>query len=163
MINKQNLWFLTLFSLILVLSVYYITMPDNLLNNLEVNTPTKEVSINIRESEVLTALRVADDEEILKEMDNLQKILLDESTPAEEKSNAYDSLKELNLNKGKEQMLEQKVMERHNLKCYIKIKNDQIKVVATSDKHDAELANKIIRTIQEHFKDQMYITVKFQP
>ena len=31
MINKQNLWFLTLFSLILVLSVYYITMPNELL------------------------------------------------------------------------------------------------------------------------------------
>ena len=37
MINKQNLWFLTLFSLILVLSVYYITMPNNLLT-----TATKE-------------------------------------------------------------------------------------------------------------------------
>ena len=31
MINKQSLWFLTLFSLILVLSVYYITMPNDLL------------------------------------------------------------------------------------------------------------------------------------
>ena len=31
MINKKNLWFLTLFSLILVLSVYYITMPSELL------------------------------------------------------------------------------------------------------------------------------------
>ena len=31
MINKQKLWFLTLFSLILVLSVYYITMPNELL------------------------------------------------------------------------------------------------------------------------------------
>ena len=31
MINKQKLWFLTLFSLILVLSVYYITMPSELL------------------------------------------------------------------------------------------------------------------------------------
>ena len=31
MINKQNLWFLTLFSLILVLSVYYVTMPNDLL------------------------------------------------------------------------------------------------------------------------------------
>ena len=30
MINKQNMWFLTLFSLILVLSVYYITMPNDL-------------------------------------------------------------------------------------------------------------------------------------
>ena len=31
MINKKNLWFLTLFSLILVLSIYYITMPSELL------------------------------------------------------------------------------------------------------------------------------------
>ena len=31
MINKKNLWFLTLFSLILVLSVYYITMPSEML------------------------------------------------------------------------------------------------------------------------------------
>ena len=33
MISKQNLWFLTLFSLILVLSVYYITMPNDLLKD----------------------------------------------------------------------------------------------------------------------------------
>ena len=29
--NKQKIWFLTLFSLILILSVYYITMPKELL------------------------------------------------------------------------------------------------------------------------------------
>ena len=161
MINKQNLWFLTLFSLILVLSVYYITMPDNLLKNLNEEEKKSIETANIRESEVLTALRVADDEEILKEMDNLQQILLDESIGTEEKSNAYDSLKELNLNKGKEQQLEQKIMETHNLKCYIKIKNDQIKVVVATNNHDSDLANKIIRTIQESFKEQMYITVKF--
>ena len=33
MINKRSIWFLTLFSLILVLSVYYITMPSELLLN----------------------------------------------------------------------------------------------------------------------------------
>ena len=30
MINKQGLWFLTLFSLILVLSIYYITMSNEI-------------------------------------------------------------------------------------------------------------------------------------
>ena len=29
MINKQSLWFLTLFSIILVLGVYYVAMPTN--------------------------------------------------------------------------------------------------------------------------------------
>ena len=31
MINKQNLWFLTLFCLILVLGVYYVALPNDLL------------------------------------------------------------------------------------------------------------------------------------
>ena len=30
MINKKNLWFLTLFSLVLVLSIYYVTMPNEI-------------------------------------------------------------------------------------------------------------------------------------
>ena len=30
MINKRNIWFFTLFSLIIVLSVYYITMQNEL-------------------------------------------------------------------------------------------------------------------------------------
>ena len=33
MIKKQSLWFLTLFSLVLVLGVYYITMPTQILEN----------------------------------------------------------------------------------------------------------------------------------
>ena len=72
MINKQNLWFLTLFSLILVLSVYYITMPNDLLiasNSTETKeknkTTTEKESDKDAISEVddLTALRVNLDEE----------------------------------------------------------------------------------------------------
>ena len=36
--NKQNLWFLTLFSLILILGVYYITMPNSLLEKVAEET-----------------------------------------------------------------------------------------------------------------------------
>jgi len=59
MINKKNLWFLTLFSLILVLSVYYITMPSELLvsNNSE-NIDTIET--NVEESNVVEALKTED-------------------------------------------------------------------------------------------------------
>ena len=45
MINKKSLWFLTLFSLILVLSIYYITMPSELLLTGN-NAPNKEESEN---------------------------------------------------------------------------------------------------------------------
>ena len=42
MINKKSLWFLTLFSLILVLSIYYITMPSELL--LKTNSKNHHIS-----------------------------------------------------------------------------------------------------------------------
>ena len=53
MINKQNLWFLTLFSLILVLSVYYITMPNDLLiasNQVDKSDTKNKVKANIEKS-----------------------------------------------------------------------------------------------------------------
>lgn len=162
--NKQNLWFLTLFSLILVLSIFYLTMPETKLSEL-VNKENKEVStptINIEESEVLTALRVESDEETIKEMSALQEILLNEAASIEEKNNAYEALKDINLNKGKEEELENKINKNFQLKAFVKIKNDQIKVVVATGTHNEAIANNIIRSIQEEFDTQMYITVKFQ-
>jgi len=43
MLNKQNLWFLTLFSLILILGIYYVTMPNDLLTKINIKSEqTKE-------------------------------------------------------------------------------------------------------------------------
>ena len=57
MINKQNLWFLTLFSLILVLSIYYLTMPDEVLKTVKTQDNNTKETVNIEESDALTALR----------------------------------------------------------------------------------------------------------
>ena len=46
MINKRSLWFFTLFSLILVLSIYYITMPSEMLLNNNSKSTTKKESVN---------------------------------------------------------------------------------------------------------------------
>ena len=177
MINKKSLWFLTLFSLILVLSVYYITMPNELLltNN---NTPsTKEesseevvsekdkdsnVSVEVEESSVLVALRVEADEEMLKELEELQEILTDTETSVEEKNNAFEKMKDINITRGEEETLEKKILDNFKLKAFVKINGDQIRVVVASDKHDTALANQIMRSIQENYTNKMYISVKFQ-
>ena len=162
MINKQKLWFL-----ILVLSIYYITMPEDVLKDIKTETVSKETknnkaTIDVEESEALTALRIESDEKVIKEMNALQEILLDKKSTTEDKNNAYESLKDLNLNKGKEENLEKLVKNELKLKTFIKINKDQIKVVVDEKKHDAKIANQIIRLIQKEFDNQMYITVKFQ-
>jgi len=161
MINKKSIWFLTLFSLILVLSVYYITMPSELLlgtnSNYENTTPTT----NIEESTILVALRIEADENLLQEMDNLRFILTSEDSSVDDKNNAYDKMKELNIRRGEEEKLETKIKDVFNLESFVKIKDDQIEVVINSNDISSELANKIMRSIQEEYQEQKYITVKF--
>ncbi len=162
LINKQNLWFLTLFSLILVLSIYYLTMPDEVLQTIKsTNNETKE-TVELKDSDALAALRVEADEETLNEMNTLQEVLLNESATVKEKNDAYEALKELNQNKGKEEEIEKSISENHKLKSFVKIKGDQIQVVISNKQHDEALANSIIRTVQKSFETRMYITVKFQ-
>lgn len=169
MINKKNLWFLTLFSLILVLSVYYITMPSELLmttNNDYTNTEevskTEEPVVNVEESNILTALRIEAEEQVSNEIEELQAILVNADASPEEKNLAYEKIKNINNIRTEEEKLEKEINETFNLKAFVKINGDQIRVVISSDKHDSELANNIIRKIQENYEQNKYISVKFQ-
>ena len=51
MINKKSIWFLTLFSLIIVLSIYYVTMPSELLLNTNGNYFGEEKSEEVSKEE----------------------------------------------------------------------------------------------------------------
>ena len=171
MINKKNLWFLTLFSLVLVLSVYYVTMPNELLINgngyIDMTGKTaknddKEVDAIVTESDIITALRVEDNDKVLEEMNALKKILTDLNVTVEQKNKAFEDLKGLNLKKGKEEELSNLIKKEYKVEAFIKIDGNQIRVVVGSKEHSATLANDIMRLIQKEFTDKMYITVKFQ-
>ena len=155
MINKRSLWFLTLFSLILVLSVYYITMPNEVLTDDRLNEEIKEVDL-------LTALRVESDNKISIEMEELKKIMNDLNVTVDERNNAFEQMKSLNITRGEEEKLENKVKEKYKIDSFIKITGNQIRVIVTGNKHDNVLANNIMRTIQEEYENQMYISIKFE-
>ncbi|MDD2469433.1 MAG: SpoIIIAH-like family protein [Bacilli bacterium] len=161
MIKKQNLWFLTLFSLILVLSVYYLTMPSSLFTVNNSKNPANE-NVVIEESEILTALRVESEDERSAMRNEFKMILTNIEASVEEKNNAYEQLKLLDLIKGREEELEKLVKDKYKLNSFIKIDNNQIRVVVSSSEHNVELANNIMRSIQDKFEDKMYISVKFQ-
>ena len=212
MINKQNLWFLTLFSLILVLSVYYVTMPNDLLltnngavgskkneqtsvskdtntdttknedtkkddmkstttkdnkDNKDTNTTTKDnkdnnTTVTIKESETLEALRVSLNQEREAEKTKLQSLLTNSSATSEEKNNAYEKLQEINTVTSEEATLEKKLKEKYKMSVFVKIENKEITVVVDNDKHDTTLANNIMRSVQENFKEKRYRTLQFK-
>lgn len=171
MINKQSLWFLTLFSLILVLSVYYITMPNELLltnnsNYLESEKTNSEVnnetSVTVSESELLVAMRVNLEEERSQTIADLRTTLTNEEATSQEKNNAYEQIKYITDLKGQEEAIEEKLKKEFNLECFVKVDNNEVKVVAIKDKHDTALANNIMKSVQAEFKNKVYVTVKFE-
>ncbi len=166
MINKRGMWFLTLFSLILVLSVYYITMPSELLLMKSIKDKDEKNSeketVVIQESEILTALRVEADEQYYANMSDLKMILTNIETTVDDKNNAFEKLKLLNVVRGEEEKIEKQLQDEFKMKTFVKIEGNQIRVVVASDEHDNKLANDIMRLIQNNYENKMYISVKFQ-
>lgn len=170
MIDKKNLWFLTLFSLVLVLSIYYVTMPNELLltnNNTETisNNNTEEtnnISVSITESDVISALKVEDENDTLEEINTLKETLTNSEETVDKKNEAYDKIKELNENSGKEETIENMLKEKYKYDVFVKIDKDQVRVVIGTKEHSTALANEIMRLVQEQFTNKMYISVQFQ-
>lgn len=164
MISKQNLWFLTLFSLILVLSVYYITMPNDLLKDVSKNKNETDVEVNatVEEASALVAMRVSLEEERQSSIDKLQEQLVSDVLGTEEKNNIYEQLKYLNEIQGKEEDIEKQIKKDYKIDCFVKIDNANAEVVCVANKHDNTLANNIMRLIQGKYKNKMFVTVKFQ-
>lgn len=161
MINKQNLWFVTLFSLILVLGIYYVTMGDETLSVLAgENNISKEVSV--KESDVIVALQVARDETFLKELNEYQSILLDDTATIEEKNDAYNALQALSNSKSECEKIKKLITEKFKFDNFVKIDGDSISITIAAKDHNKEIANNIIREVQSLYDKQKYITVKFE-
>lgn len=160
--NKQNLWFLTLFSMILILGVYYITLPSDIFNTSKTDVVNKNVDVVVSESNKLMALRVERDEKISTAMSELQDKITSSSTTSEEKNIAFNELQVLNLAKGKESYLEDKILNNYKIDSYVEINNNEINVTISSNEHNSKIANDIMRTIQEEFEDKKNITIKFE-
>ena len=166
MMNKKNLWFLTLFSLVLVLSIYYVTMPNDLLkasttnisNTLKKAATTKEVT---KETNAITALKVEDEAKTKDTLGELQKKITNTDTSTEDKNKAYEEIKNINNNSELEETIEKKINSQYNCEAFTKIESNSVKVVVDKCENSKSLANNIMRLVQEQFSDKMYISVKF--
>lgn len=160
--NKKNLWFLTLFSLIIVLSIYYITMPTDLMIEEYKEEETAVSEEIVEEDSVLVSLRVEAEEEYLKELESLKTVLNNADSTIDEKNNAFEQIKQLSNIKGEQEKLEEEIQNNIGAEAFVRIEGNKITVVVNKKEHDTKLANQIMRLVQSNYKNKMYITVKFQ-
>lgn len=161
MINKQNLWFATLFSLILILGVYYLKIDDTAKSVLKNVDPKEKEIVEINSSDILVSLEVEKEEEKQKLISKYEDILLSESSSIEEKNTAYENIQNLNSKTSTEDKIKALIKKEFTLDSCVKINDTSITITINKNEHNKNLANNIIRKVQELFEKEQYITVKF--
>lgn len=165
MINKQGLWFLTLFSLVLVLSVYYITMPNEVFTNSIIDngtsTDTKSVNKEVSESNYLATLKIELDEKRNESLKKYESILSDSNASTSDKNGAYEGIKNINSTKAMEEALVSKIKNELSLNSFVEVDSSKVVVVVDKKDHDVKLANKIMNLVQDEFNSYVSVSVKF--
>lgn len=161
MIKKQSLWFLTLFSLVLVMGVYYVTMPTDVIVNKQEETKVTP-TVKVVENEYLTALKEEYEEERKQQKQKLEAILNSSKSTTDEKNNAYLNIKQLTITKEEEENLQKQIKKEFELDSLVKIKESIIEVVVIKEKHDIKLANEIMRFIQKQYDTKKTISIEFK-
>ena len=161
MINKQSLWFITLFSLIIILSIYYFKSDETSLM-MKTFASSETIKAIDNDNNSLDVLKISNDEVTVTKINEIQDILLDSEATLEEKNNAYDSLEVISQNKAKEIELSNIIKKEFNYNNLVKINDKDINVTILNNTHNNEIANSVLRKIKENIKENKYITVKFE-
>ena len=161
MINKQSLWFVTLFSLIIILGVYYFKSDEAPLSITKLAS-SETIKANNNSDNSLDVIKITIDEATISKISELQDVLLDSEATLEEKNNAYDSLEVISQNKAKETELSGIIKEEFKYDNLVKISDKEINITILNNVHNTEIANSIIRKVSDEYKDNKYIIVKFE-
>ena len=162
--SKQSLWFLTLFSLILVLSVYYITMPNEVFTNsgtLSNTKKTTEVNKEVKESNYIATLKIELDDKRNESLKEYESILSNSSSSTDDKNKAYEGIKDINSTKALEEGIVSLIKSELGLNSFVEVKSTSVSVVVDKKDHDVKLANKIMNLVQGEFNDYVSVSVKF--
>lgn len=162
--NKQALAFLTMFSLILMLSVYYVTLPSDT-TVMEQTDVTKE---NVEAKEKSTSkvnkankLQEKINEKKDQEINNQSSQVADEKKNENEKKDALEQMDSLTEDK----KIQQKIIDelaKDKIQCAVEIKDTTCIITVFEQKDDEKIANKIMKKVDELTNQKYFLEVSFK-
>ncbi|WP_077618749.1 SpoIIIAH-like family protein [Bacillus sinesaloumensis] len=190
LLKKQTVWLLTMLSLVVVLSVYYITTPENNPNmaaveqeeqedtskeNVETATENKDgASVTVEEDEegnvissvsdddMFAALRLEIDEHRSKLRSNLESQTASTELTADQKLKAYDELKKLDDIETKERIIEMLIKGNNYEDALVRVEGDKIKITVKSVESSKQAANEILRLVRSELGELQNVAVEFE-
>ena len=183
LLKKQTVWLLTMLSLVVVLSVYYITSPEQKSNELaavkqeekadqkETKTDTETevkdgdtVISQIAGDEEFEALRLELQDERSELKEQLNTVVATTDLPADQRSEAVDQMKKLSEIAQKEEMLETLIKAMDYEDALVRADGTTVKIIVKSKKESSKSeANAIIQMVKKEIGETNFVAVEFQP
>lgn len=128
--NRRLISFLSLFSLVLVLSVYYVLVP---INNVNIETPMDDdsgsVSVVDGEDAYFESLELAKVNKINDDIDELNGVVASSSSTMEEKVNALEMIAQKKKVSEQEKILKQAIKEAGYSNVYVEYEDNVINIL----------------------------------
>ncbi|QKY69300.1 SpoIIIAH-like family protein [Lentibacillus sp. CBA3610] len=188
MLKKQTVWLLTMLSLMIVLSVYYMTSPDNggdlayfdqgeNTSEEAASTDTSEDEAtegeqdanvddisNLGEDQLFTTIRMEIQDERSQSKDRLNDVVASSSASVEEKNEARDEMNQLDEISRKESVLEESIIAAADYSDVL-VRHEDDKVLVhvkqTEQLSNSEVVN-IMQMVRDEFGD-VTVDVDYQP
>jgi stage III sporulation protein AH len=181
LLKKQTVWLLTMLSLVVVLSVYYITSPEQKSNELaavkqeekadqkETKTDTEAkdsdtIISQVAGDEEFEALRLQLQDERSELKEQLNTVVATTDLPADERSEAVDQMQKLSEIAKKEEMLETLIKAMDYEDALVRADGTTVKIIVKSKKESSKSeANAIIQMVKKEIGETNFVAVEFQP
>ncbi|CAG9609309.1 SpoIIIAH-like family protein [Pseudoneobacillus rhizosphaerae] len=179
LLKKQTVWLLTMLSLVVVLSVYYITSPEQQkmtdMANVEEKQDgamTTDVTSSEKDDTIISGIASDEEFETLRmELENfrserkekLEAIMASTDLPSDQRNAAYDEFNELDDVAKNEAVIE--TMIRASLgyeDALVRADGGKIVITVKAEKKSAKAANDIIKLVKDEIGMMQYVTVDFK-
>ncbi|NRD80710.1 SpoIIIAH-like family protein [Bacillus sp. BRMEA1] len=180
MLKKQTVWLLTMLSLVVVLSVYYITSPEQKSKDLAVveqkakNQTTQQTKTQSKDGQKVVSqaagdstfeqLRMTLDDQRSQQKEELTNELAATNLPAEERSKIKDQMDKLNETAQKEEILETLIKTMGYEDALVRADGENVRVTVKSKKKLSPTeANQIIQKVKKEIGETNFVAVEFAP
>lgn len=181
MLKKQTVWLLTMLSLVVVLSVYYITAEPTNNNNLanvdvskeekadskkvtekEKSSDTKNTTITDAKNEVFEEIRLQMQDERSKKLEQLEEVAGSTDLSAEERSEAKNEMNRLQKIAEKEAFIENLIIQTLGYEdALVQADESEVLVTVKGEEPSKAKANEIIKIVKKEMGNSS-VTVAFQ-
>lgn len=185
LLKKQTVWLLTMLSLVVVLSVYYLTSPEQQGTNMAVTEEQEkekeqeqavekakesgsseekaQVTISSGDDE-FAAMRIAIDEERSKQSEKYDAEMGKGEMSSDDINKAYDAIEQISEARISEEILETTIVSSLDLEAaLVRIEGSDVNVLVKADELSKEAANEIVQLVDSEVKNAQNVVVEHQP